>query len=237
MRVSDLTKRQLAAMIDHTVLKAQAQESHILRLCEEAREHGFGTVCLAPVWVQLARRELAEAHVGIASVIGFPHGNTLSSVKAYEAEQAMQLGATEFDMVINIGALKDRNEKTVGSDIEAVVEVARRNSCIVKVIIEAALLSSDEKQLACQLARKAGADFVKTSTGFAGEGKGATVEDVKSMKEWVDGKLGVKAAGGIRDCETAISMVEAGASRLGCSSSVEILRQFESQYNDRSESG
>jgi deoxyribose-phosphate aldolase len=215
-------------MIDHTALKPQTQESHILRLCKESRIYGFGAVCLAPVWVEVAKRELAGTEVKIASVVGFPHGNTLPQVKALEVERAMQLGATEFDMVINIGALKDRNEKVVTADIEAVVKAAQTNSGLVKVIIEAALLTEAEKQLACRLAKKAGADFVKTSTGFAGEGKGATVEDVRLMRASVGGMLGVKAAGGIKDYDTAMSMIEAGATRLGCSSSVQILEQFRS---------
>ncbi len=230
MNISGLTDRQLAAMIDHTALKPQAQESHIIKLCEEARTHGFGAVCLAPTWVEVAKRELMGTDVKIASVVGFPHGNTLSQVKAFEVERAMQLGATEFDMVINIGALKDRNERIVAADIEAVVKVAHTDSGLVKVIIEAALLSEVEKQLACRLAKKAGADFVKTSTGFAGEGKGATVEDVRLMRASVGGMVGVKAAGGIKDCATALRMIEAGATRLGCSSSIQILEQFRSGH-------
>jgi deoxyribose-phosphate aldolase len=235
MRTSSLTERQLAGMIDHTARKPQTQKSHILRLCEEARTYGFGAICLAPAWVEAAKRELAGTDVKIASVIGFPHGNTLPQVKALEAERAMQLGATEFDMVINIGALKDCNEAVVTADIEAVVQVAHSESCLVKVIIEAALLTEAEKHLACQLVKNAGADFVKTSTGFAGEGKGATVEDVRLMRAAVGGMLGVKAAGGIKDCETALGMIEAGATRLGCSSSVQIPEQFRSCH--RSESG
>jgi deoxyribose-phosphate aldolase len=228
MDTSGLTERQLASMIDHTALKPQTQESHILKLCEEARTYGFGAVCLAPTWIEAANGQLTGTGVKIASVIGFPHGNTLSKVKAFEAESAMELGATEFDMVINIGALKGRNEKLVAADIEAVVRVAHTGSGLVKVIIEAGLLTEAEKQLACRLAKKAGADFVKTSTGFAGEGKGATVEDVRLMRASVDGALGVKAAGGIKDCPTALRMIEAGATRLGCSSSIQILEQFKS---------
>jgi len=217
-------------MIDHTALKPQTQGAHIIQLCEEARDYGFGAVCLAPIWVEAAKKELEGTQVKVASVIGFPHGDTLPSVKAFEVERAMQLGATEFDMVINIGALKDRNERVVTEDIEAVVDIAHSHSCLVKVIIEAALLTIPEKQLACRLAKKAGADFVKTSTGFAGEGKGATVEDVRLMRGWVGGTLGVKAAGGIKDCETALNMIDAGATRLGCSSSVQIIEQFRSRH-------
>ncbi len=230
MTTSRLSERELAGMIDHTALKPQTQRAHIIQLCEEAMEYGFAAVCLAPTWVETARKELGEAQTKIASVIGFPHGNTLSSVKAFEVERAMELGATEFDMVINIGALRDRNEGVVTEDIEAVVNVAHSSSCLVKVIIEAALLTVPEKQLACRLAEKAGADFVKTSTGFAGEGKGATVEDVRLMRGSIRATLGVKAAGGIKDCGTALSMIAAGATRLGCSSSVQILEEFRSRH-------
>jgi deoxyribose-phosphate aldolase len=213
-------------MIDHTALKPETQKTQIVDLCKEAREHGFGAVCLSPTWIAVAKKELEGTHVRIASVIGFPHGNTLSCVKAFEAERAIELGADELDMVVNIGALKDSNEFTVACDIRAVVSIARPNSCVVKVIIEAALLTTAEKELACRLAKKEGADFVKTSTGFAGEGKGATVEDVRMMRSWVGDSLGVKAAGGIRDCGTVLSMIQAGATRIGCSNSVQILREF-----------
>jgi deoxyribose-phosphate aldolase len=226
MKVIDVAEAELAGMIDHTVLKPQTQEAEVVRLCQEAREYGFGAVCIAPVWVRLAVRELSGTRAKVASVIGFPHGNTLSSVKAMEASRVVELGAMELDMVINIGALKDHDDEVVAKDIEAVVGIARPARALVKVIIEAGLLTVEEKRRACGLARRAGADFVKTSTGFAGEGKGATPEDVKLMRDSVGYEMGVKAAGGIRDFATALRLIQAGATRLGCSSSIQIIREF-----------
>lgn len=230
MKTSDLSEQQLAKMIDHTALKPATQHKQIVKLCQEARECNFGAVCVAPTWVDVAKKELGGTEVKIASVIGFPHGNTCFQVKAFEAERAIELGANELDMVINIGALKDSDEKAVTEDIEVVVKVAHSNSSIVKVIIESGLLTTKEKEIACRLVKEAGADFIKTSTGFAGEGKGATMEDIKLMYNCVGDTLGIKAAGGIRDCMTALKMVEAGASRLGCSSSIQILEQFRAQH-------
>jgi deoxyribose-phosphate aldolase len=230
MQNMDLTEQELAEMIDHTALKPEAQYNQIAQLCQEAREYGFGAVCIAPAWVDVVKKELEQTKTRIASVIGFPHGNTRSEIKAFEAERVITLGANELDMVINIGALKDSNEKDVVKDIEAVVKVAHMNSSLVKVIIEAGLLTAREKEQACLLAKQAGADFVKTSTGFAGEGKGATIEDVRLMHECVGDTLGIKAAGGIRDCKIALEMINAGATRLGCSSSVKILEQFRTQH-------
>lgn len=230
MKTSNLSEQQLAKIIDHTALKPETQHKQIVQLCQEACECGFGAVCVAPTWVDVAKKELRATEIRIASVIGFPHGNTRSQVKAFEAERAIDLGANELDMVINIGALKDSNEKAVTQEIEAVVRVAHSNSSIVKVIIEAALLTIPEKELACRLTKQAGADFVKTSTGFAGDGNGAKVEDIKLMRNCVGNKLGIKAAGGIRDCAAALVMLRAGANRLGCSSSVQILEQFRTQH-------
>ena len=230
MKTSNLSEQQLAKIIDHTALKPETQHKQIVQLCHEACEYGFGAVCVAPTWVDVAKKELRGTEIGIASVIGFPHGNTRSQVKGFEAERAIDVGANELDMVINIGALKDSNEKVVIEDIEAVVKVAHSNSSLVKVIIEAGLLTTKEKEMACQLAKEARADFVKTSTGFAGEGKGATVEDVRLMYNCIGDTLGIKAAGGIRDYDTAMKMIEAGATRLGCSSSIQILEQFRAQH-------
>lgn len=230
MRTSDLSEQELAKMIDHTALKPRTQHYQIVQLCQEAREYGFGAVCIASAWVDVVKKELGQAKVKIASVIGFPHGNARSEVKAFEAERAIDLGANELDMVINIGALKDSNEKAVAKDIEAVVKVAHSDSSLVKVIIEAGLLTTREKKTACLLVKQAGAHYIKTSTGFAGEGKGATVEDIRLMYEYVGDALGIKAAGGIRDCTTALEMINAGATRLGCSSSVRILEQFKVQH-------
>jgi len=188
---------------------------------------GLAQYALLQHGYRLQRKNLrTQTDVKIATVIGFPLGNTLSKVKAFEAEQSLELGADELDMVINIGALKDANEKFVISDIESVVRVASSKSAIVKVIIETRLLANSEKELACLLAERAGADFVKTSTGFAGEGKGAKVEDIRLMYNCVGDKLRIKAAGGIKDCKTALKMIKAGASRLGCSHSVQIYEEF-----------
>lgn len=230
MKTSTLSEQQLAKMIDHTALKPETQHKQIVQLCQEACECGFGAVCVAPTWVDVAKKELGVTEIRIASVIGFPHGNTRSQVKAFEADRAINLGANELDMVINIGALKDSNEKAVTQEIEAVVRIAHSNSSIVKVIIEAGLLTIPEKELACRLTKQAGADFVKTSTGFAGDGKGAKVEDIRLMRNCVGNTLGIKAAGGIRDCATALEMIRAGANRLGCSSSVQIIGQFRTKH-------
>jgi len=229
MKTSDLNKEQLAKMIDHTALKPETKHAQVVQLCQQACEYGFGAVCLAPTWVDVAKNELKGSVIKIASVIAFPHGNSLPSVKAFETKRVIDLGADELDMVVNIGALKDSNEKLVIEDITAVVNVARANHCLVKVIIETGLLTTAEKKMACQLVKKAGADFVKTSTGFAGEGKGANVEDIRFIYDCVGDTLGIKAAGGIRDYVTALKMIKAGATRLGCSSSIQILDQFSVQ--------
>ena len=205
--------------IDHTLLKPQATEQEIIALCKEAREYDFATVCVNPTHVELAKRELTGCDVGVCTVIGFPLGATLSKVKAFETLEAIRKGATEIDMVLNVGAMKSKNFDVALSDIKAVVEAAQNTS--VKVIIETALLTDDEKVKACELSELAGATFVKTSTGFADGG--ATIEDVKLMRKTVSDKLFVKASGGIRDLETANAMIEAGASRLGTSSGVKLM--------------
>lgn len=215
---------ELAAMMDHSVLGPGAVPADISRACAEAREHGMYAVCVAPVWVQLAARGLAGSGVKVVSVIGFPHGNTLPEAKAQEARLALQAGASELDIVLQIGALKCAANELVLRDIRGVVHAARERGARVKVILETALLTDDEKRLACRLAEEAGADFVKTSTGF-GPG-GATEADVRLLRAAVGERLGVKASGGIRSLDQALAMIRAGASRLGTSASVSILREL-----------
>jgi len=214
------TGREIARMIDHTLLKAEATKEQIIKLCEEARKYSFASCCINPAHVKLAAECLRGSPVKTCTVIGFPLGATTSMVKAMETRDAIADGADEIDMVINVGALKAGDYDLVRRDIEAVVNAARGK--IVKVIIEAALLTDEEKVTACQLAKQAGADFVKTSTGF-GPG-GATVHDIALMRKTVGKSKGVKASGGIRDFETARQMIEAGATRIGASASVAIVK-------------
>ena len=213
----------IAKIIDHTLLKPEATRDQIVQLCREAREYGFAAVCVNPSYVKLAAELLRGSSVKVCSVVGFPLGATLPEVKAYEARRAIEEGATEIDMVINIGALKSGDLELVKRDIASVVDVCHAKGALCKVIIEAALLTDEEKVLACQLARAAGADYVKTSTGF-GPG-GATVQDVALMRRTVGPEMGVKAAGGIRSYEAAKSMVEAGATRIGASAGVKIVQE------------
>lgn len=212
---------ELAQYIDHTLLKPEATEQDVMKLIEEAKQYHFASVCLNPYWVKRAKTELADSDVKVCTVIGFPLGATLATVKAYETSQAIRDGADEVDMVLNIGALKAGDEATVLADIEAVVQAAQGK--IVKVIIETCLLTDEQKVLACQLAEQAGADFVKTSTGFAGGG--ATFADVALMKATVSAKVKVKASGAIRDRQTAIEMIQAGADRIGTSSGIKIVKK------------
>ncbi|MDV3103773.1 deoxyribose-phosphate aldolase [Thermococcus waiotapuensis] len=213
----------IAKYIDHTNLKPYATSEDIKRLCDEAIQYGFYAVCVNPYRVKLAREYLNEkkADVKVASVIGFPLGATPTEVKVFEAKKALEDGADELDMVINIGALKDRDYDYVKKDIEEVVKVTHEKGAKVKVIIETCYLTEEEKVRACELAKEAGADFVKTSTGF-GTG-GATVDDVKLMRRVVGEGMGVKASGGIRTYEQALAMIRAGANRIGTSSGVEIV--------------
>ena len=211
----------IGKLIDHTILKPDATEDQVRKLCSEAREYGFATVCINPAYVALAAEELKGTHVGITPVVGFPLGATTPTSKAMETWDAIAIGATEIDMVINVGALKSGNDDLVRRDMEAVVEAAR-GGAIVKVILENALLTDEEKVRGCLLAKMAGADFVKTSTGF-GPG-GATVEDIALMRKTVGPEMGIKAAGGIRDRQTAKAMVAAGATRIGASASVAITK-------------
>jgi deoxyribose-phosphate aldolase len=213
----------IAGFIDHTLLKADATAEQVVRLCEEALEHHFAAVCIHPCRIPLAVPLLISTPVKVDTVIGFPLGATLPQVKAYEAEQTLLAGAQEVDMVLNIGALRDGEDGLVQADIAEVVRACRRRGALSKVIIEAALLTEEEKVRACQLAQAAGADFVKTSTGF-GPG-GATVEDVALMRRTVGPEMGIKAAGGIRGYESALAMIRAGATRIGASAGVAIVRE------------
>lgn len=210
----------IAGMIDHTLLKADALKSEVTKLIEEAKKYEFASVCVNPTWVGYAAEQLAGTKVKVCTVIGFPLGATTSAVKAFEAKDAIANGATEVDMVINIGALKDNDNDLVLNDIKAVVDAAT-GKAIVKVIIETSLLSDEEKVRACELSVKAGADFVKTSTGFSTGG--ATAADVALMRKTVGEKTGVKASGGVRSLEDMNSMIEAGATRIGASSGVKIM--------------
>jgi len=213
----------LAALIDHTLLKPEATAAQVTALCAEARAHHFAAVCVNPAHIELAARLLRGSGVAACMVVGFPLGANRPEVKVYEAAQALELGATEIDMVINIGALKGGDYDLVSRDILAVVQAckAHRPPALVKVIIEACLLTDDEKVKACQLAQAAGADFVKTSTGFSTGG--ATPADVALMRRTVGPAMGVKAAGGIRSRADAEAMVAAGATRIGTSSGVKIV--------------
>lgn len=218
-----LTPARLAALIDHTLLKPEATPQQIAQLCAEAREHRFAAVCVNPVYVPLAADLLAGSGIEVATVVGFPLGATPTAVKVFETLQAIQDGATEIDMVLPIGLLKAGRYDKVAQDINAVAQAAHAAGAITKVIIEAALLTDEEKIAACLLSKHAGADFVKTSTGF-GPG-GATVEDVALMRRVVGPHLGVKAAGGIRTFAQAKAMVEAGANRIGASAGVRLVAE------------
>lgn len=210
---------ELAKYIDHTLLKPDTTDSQIEKLCQEADTHGFFSVCVNPTHVKLSAELLKDSDTKVCTVIGFPLGASTSTVKAYETVDAIENGADEIDMVINVGALKSGKHDLVREDIAAVVEAA--NDTLVKVIIETSLLSDDEKRVVCQLAKEAGCDFVKTSTGFSGGG--ATVEDVELMKTVVGENIEVKASGGVRSREDALAMIEAGAARIGASSGIAII--------------
>jgi deoxyribose-phosphate aldolase len=217
----------VAAMIDHTLLKPDATRHDIEVLCSEAREHGFASVCVNPTWVGFCAGLLRGSPVKVCSVVGFPLGATTADTKHYETRRAVFDGAAEIDMVINVGALKSGDLRLVERDIESVTAPCREAGVISKVIIEAALLTDEEKITACTLARAAGADFVKTSTGF-GPG-GATAADVALMRRVVGEDMGVKAAGGVRDLEGLKAMVAAGATRIGASAGVRIVQESRGQ--------
>lgn len=213
----------LAKMIDHTLLKADATKDQIVALCQQAYEYSFASVCVNPSNAALCHDLLKKTDVKVCSVIGFPLGATLSEVKAYEAERTIAAGAAEIDMVINIGALKTKDYELVHRDIAAVAQVCHANAAILKVIIETALLTDEEKIAACLLAQEAAADFVKTSTGFGPSG--AKAEDVSLMRRAIGPKMGIKAAGGIHSYQDAMTMIRAGATRIGASAGVKIVQE------------
>ena len=215
--------RDWASLVDHTLLKPEATDEDIKKLCQEAAAYRFASVCVNPTWVRVAACNLQGTGVPVCTVIGFPLGATIPDVKAYEARRAILDGAKEVDMVINVGALKSGDDCLVEYDIRSVVQVAHEYDVTCKVIIETALLTDDEKIRACMAAKKAGADFVKTSTGFSKGG--ATVADVALMRRTVGTELGVKASGGVKGLEDARKMVEAGATRIGASVGVKIAQE------------
>lgn len=218
--VNNYSSTEIAAMIDHTILKADATKEDILQVCREAKQYQFATVCVNAGWVAAAAEELRGSGVGITTVVGFPLGATTTASKAAEAKFAIEDGATEVDMVLNIGLLKSGDLEAVQCDVEGVAK-AVKGQALLKVILETGLLTDEEKVTACKICKKAGADFVKTSTGF-GKG-GATVEDIVLMRRTVGPELGVKASGGVRDRETALQMFAAGATRIGASAGIAIV--------------
>src|SRR5918993_1936629 len=217
------TAREWPGLIDHTLLKPEATDEDIKKLCQEAASYRFASVCVNPTWVRVAACNLRGSGIPVCTVTGFPLGATLPDVKAYEARRAILDGARELDMVINVGALKSGDDCLVEHDIRSVAEVAHEYDAICKVIIETALLTDDEKVRACLAAKKAGADFVETSTGFSKGG--ATVADIELMRRVVGSELGVKASGGVKGLEDARKMVEAGATRIGASVGVKIAQE------------
>ncbi len=220
------SRRSLAAVIDHTLLKPEASRTQVLKLCTEAAEHGFACAMVNPAWVATAYAALAGTGIPVGVVIGFPLGASLTTTKREEAEAILRLGARELDMVLNIGLLKSSENALVEADIRGVVQVARDSGAILKVILETCLLSLEEKLLASELACSAGADFIKTSTGFSTGG--ATPGDVSLMRGVVGARCGVKASGGVRTLDDARAMLEAGASRIGASASVAIIEALDS---------
>jgi deoxyribose-phosphate aldolase len=213
--------RLLASLIDHTLLKPEATRSDIARICAEARQFEFASVCINPYWVRFSAEALAGSRVRVCTVIGFPLGANETRTKVFEAELALSEGASELDMVQNIGALRSQQHDQVQKEIAGLARLSHEHGAILKVILETCLLTDDEKVTACRIAKEAGADFVKTSTGFSNSG--ATVEDIQLMREAVGESLGVKASGGIRTLESVRAMVAAGATRIGTSSGVAIL--------------
>jgi deoxyribose-phosphate aldolase len=215
--------REVARYIDHTLLKPEATRDEILKICEEGARYGFASVCINPIWVREAACALRGTGVKVCTVIGFPLGANEPDTKAYEARRAIFDGASELDMVINVGALKSADDELVGRDIAGVVAVAHEVNYLCKVILETGLLTEEEKVRACLLAKQAGADFVKTSTGFSKGG--ATVADIALMRRVVGGEMGVKASGGVRDLKQAQEMIRAGATRIGASVGVKIVQE------------
>lgn len=214
-----MENKNIASIIDHTILKADATKEAVEKICKEAIEYKFASVCINPANVALCAELLKDSGIKVCTVIGFPLGANTSEVKAFETKDAIEKGANEVDMVINIGKLKDKDYDYVKKDIEAVVEAAK-GKALTKVIIETCLLTDEEKVKACELAKEAGADFVKTSTGFSTGG--STPEDIKLMRETVGPEMGVKASGGVRSLEDAKAVIENGATRIGASASVAI---------------
>lgn len=209
-----------AKMIDHTLLKTDAQKKDLDKLLLEAKKYNFMSVCVSPIWVKYAAEQLKDTNVKVCTVIGFPQGATPTEVKVFETKNAIENGATEVDMVIPVGVLKDKDYIAVENDIRAVVEAAK-SKALTKVIIETCLLTDEEKIMACKLSKSAGADFVKTSTGFSTAG--ATVKDIRLMRETVGEQMGVKASGGVRSREDSDAMIKAGATRIGTSNGVKIV--------------
>lgn len=224
-----MDKNQLARMIDHTILKAEATKEAVTKICEEALEYKFASVCINPTNIELVAQLLKGSEVKVCTVIGFPLGANTKDVKAFETKDAIAKGAHEVDMVVNIGKLKDKDYDYVKEDIKAVVDAAK-GKALTKVIIEACLLTDEEKVIVCKLAKEAGADFVKTSTGFSTGG--ATPSDIKLMRETVGPELGVKASGAVRSLEDAMAVIENGATRIGASASIAICedRKSDSTY-------
>lgn len=218
--------KNLSRYIDHTLLKADATENEVIKLCNEAKEYDFFSVCINPGFIEIAAKELSESNVAVCTVIGFPLGASTPETKAFETRDAIQKGAAEVDMVINISKLKDKKDEEVLKDIKAVVDAADKKA-LVKVIIETCLLTDEEKERACKLAKDAGADFVKTSTGFSTGG--ATKEDIALMRKTVGTEMGVKASGGVRTYEDAVTMIESGATRIGASASIAIVTASKAQ--------
>lgn len=219
-----MTRAEFAKFLDHTLLRPDSTRRDARRICEEAKTHGFAAVCVLPSWVVDAAEILEGSGVAVCTVVGFPHGNAPAAAKAAETATAVADGATEIDTVINISALKSGSDLLVMEDLEAVVEAADMGGALVKVILECALLTDDEKRRGAQMCVEAGAAFVKTSTGFAGGG--ATLEDVRLLRQVVGGEVGVKAAGGVRTTADALALIEAGANRVGTSAGVALVEGF-----------
>ena len=220
----DISLEELAAMIDHTKLKPHETRESIGKLCEEAKRYGFAAVYVHPIWVSFAKQRLKNTDIMVGTVVGFPLGSTLSKIKEFEAKAELEEGADELDMVINIGALREGNYQLVEEDIRRVVEVAKEYGAIVKVILEVGYLTDEQIIKACNIAKKAGANFVKTATGFGP--MGATIHHVKIMRETVGSDMGVKAAGGIRNFTDALRMIAAGANLIGTSTGVDIIESY-----------
>jgi deoxyribose-phosphate aldolase len=227
--VDSLSARDMAQFIDHTLLKPEATRDEIKKICEEARQHQFASVCVNPAWVKESARYLCGSGVEVCTVVGFPLGANVTDVKVYEARRAIFDGATEIDMVMQIGALKSGDYDAVENDIRQLAQAVHAEEVLLKVIIETALLSDEEKIKACLLCQAAGADYVKTSTGFAKSG--ATVQDVALMRKVVGPDMGVKAAGGVRDFASAQGMIAAGATRIGASVGVKIVQNASAPTN------